>query len=352
MKIKVEELKEIAIEILRGLHATEEEAALVAESLVQADMRGIDTHGVHFLTLLAKRIDARMIQVPTSVAVVKDEGAIAHLDGQDGLGQVAARHAMRLCIQKARTFGVGTALVRNTNHVGILAFYALMAAKENMVGIALCNAAASIAPWGGTRPFFGTNPMSIAIPNGSGDPVVLDMASSVVARGKIRRAERQGESIPLGWALDEAGSPTTDPAAAMKGTLVPIGGPKGYGLALMIDLLSGLLSGSQYGPLVKTFHEPLGPTGVGMCAIAIDVSRFMPLDQFEPILKSYLARIRASEKARGVARIYLPGEIEAEKEKKAAADGVEIGAATVRSLNDLLARVKSPRRLREGTSVA
>jgi len=347
MKIEAEELKEIAIEILRGLKASEDEAALVAESLVQADMRGIDTHGVHFLTLLARRVDAGMIQIPTRVAVVKDEGAIAHLDGQDGLGQVAARRAMELCIQKAKAFGVGTVFVRNTNHVGILAFYGLMAAKQNMVGIAMCNAAASIAPWGGTRPFFGTNPMSIAIPGGSRDPVVLDMASSVVARGKIRRAERQRESIPPGWAFDESGSPTTDAAAAMKGTLMPIGGPKGYGLALMIDLLSGLLSGSLYGPQVKTFHEPLGPTGVGMCAMAIDVSRFMPLEQFSAILQGHLDHIRASEKAPGVARIYLPGEIEAEKAQKAARDGVDVSEATVRGLDELLARVKSPRRLAE-----
>jgi LDH2 family malate/lactate/ureidoglycolate dehydrogenase len=173
------------------------------------------------------------------------------------------------------------------------------------------------------------------------------MASSLVARGKIRRAERMKESIPLGWALDETGAPTTDPAAAMKGTLLPIGGPKGYGLALMIDLISGLLSGSQYGPNVKTFHQPVGPTGVGMGAMAVDIARFMPLDQFQPLLRAHLRAIRESTKAPGTSRIYLPGEIESEQEKRSAANGVEVSAATVSHLNQLLERAKSPLRLRE-----
>ena len=212
------------------------------------------------------------------------------------------------------------------------------------------NAAPAMAPWGGTEPFFGTNPIAIAVPSGEDEPVVLDMASSLVARGKIRRAERMKESIPLGWALDETGTPTTDPIAAMKGSLVPIGGPKGYGLALMIDLLAGLLSGSQYGPQVKTFHQPAGPTGVGMCAIAIDIARFMSVDQFHALLRDYLRAIRESKKAPGVSRIYLPGEIESEKEKKSAAEGIELSAASVSNLNKLLDRVGSPLRLREESS--
>lgn len=345
MRVKSAQLKEAAVEILKGFQATDEEAELVAESLVRADMRGIDTHGVYFLTLLSRRVDAGMIQVPTRVTVLKDDGATALIDGGNGLGQVAAHRAMELSIQKARTFGIGAVLVRNTNHVGILAFYAMHAARQGLVGIAMSNAAPSMAPWGGTEPFFGTNPIAIAVPNGTEEPVVLDMASSVVARGKIRRAERMKEPIPLGWALDEKGAPTTDPAAAMKGTLLPIGGPKGYGLALMIDLISGLLSGSHYGPQVRTFHQPLGPTGVGMCVIAVDIARFMPLDQFQLLLRTHLRAIRESKKAPGTSRIYLPGEIEAEGEKQSAANGVEVSAATTSSLNQLLERVKSPLRL-------
>jgi LDH2 family malate/lactate/ureidoglycolate dehydrogenase len=345
MKIKPEQLKMVAVEILRGFHATDEEARLVAESLIRADMRGIDTHGVHFLTLLANRVDAGMIRIPTRLEVVRDEGATALIDGGDGLGQVAGHRAMEMSIEKARKFGMGSVAVRNTNHIGILAFYALRIADQGMVGMVMCNGAASMPPWGGAEPFFGTNPISIAVPDGSDEPVVLDMSSSLVARGKIRRAERLKESIPLGWALDQNGEPTTDPSAAMKGTLVPIGGPKGYGLALMVDLLAGLLPGSQFGPQVKTFHQPLGPTGVGVFIMAIDVNRFMPIHQFKGLVQSYGDSIKKSRKAKGVSRIYLPGEIEFEKEKKALSEGIELSDSVVSSLNQLLEKVKSPLKL-------
>jgi LDH2 family malate/lactate/ureidoglycolate dehydrogenase len=347
MKIQPERLKEISIEILKGLYAGDEEAKLVADCLVQAEMRGIDTHGVHFLQLLSDRIDARMIRIPTEIKIVREDSTTSILDGGNGLGQVAAHRAMKMSIQKARELGVGVTLIRNTNHIGILAFYTLMAAEEGMVGIVMSNSAPSMSPWGGAEPFFGTNPLSFALPGDNERPVVLDMSSSVVARGKIRRAERMKEAIPQGWALDETGSPTTDPTAAMKGTLLPIGGPKGYGLALMIDVLAGMLSGSSYGPKVKTFHQPLGPTGIGAFTMAIDIERFMPLNQFRQLMESYVESIKQSKKAKGVFRIYLPGEIEFEKEKKSLAEGVRLNDSVVNNLNLLLEKVKSPLRLRK-----
>jgi len=310
-------------------------------------MRGIDTHGVHFLKLLSDRVDARMIRIPTEVRVLREDGATAVLDGGNGLGQVAAHRAMRMNIQKAKELGMGLTLIRNTNHIGILAFYTLMAAEEGMVGIVMSNSAPSMSPWGGADPFLGTNPISIAIPCGLEAPLVLDMSSSVVARGKIRKALRMKQSIPLGWALDEEGSPTTDPSAALKGTLLPIGGPKGYGLALVIDILAGLLSGSQYGPKIKTFHQPLGPTGIGVLTMAIDIERFMPLDQFKQLMDSYIGSIKKSKKAKGVSRIYLPGEIEFEKEKENLAEGIELNESVVSDLNQLLEKVKSPIRMNE-----
>lgn len=347
MKIKPSQLKEISIEILKGLHATREEADLVAECLVHAEMRGIDTHGVHFLQLLSDRIDSNMIRIPTELKIVQGDGTSSILDGGNGLGQVAAHRAMKMSIQKARELGVGVTLIRNTNHIGILAFYTLMAAEEGMVGIVMSNSAPSMSPWGGAQPFFGTNPLSIAVPSGSDSPVILDMSSSVVARGKIRRAERMKEAIPLGWALDETGSPTTEPTAAMKGTLLPIGGPKGYGLALMIDVIAGMLSGSNYGPKVKTFHQPLGPTGIGVLTMAIDIERFMPLSQFKQLTELYVESIKQSKKAKGVSRIYLPGEIESEREKKSLTEGIPLSDSTVNSLNQLLEKVGSPTRVRE-----
>jgi LDH2 family malate/lactate/ureidoglycolate dehydrogenase len=348
MKIKPERLREVSVQILKGLNATQDEAELVADCLVRAEMRGIDTHGVYFLKLLSDRIDAHMIHMPTPLKVIQEDNTTAIVDGGNGLGQVAAHRAMRMSIQKAKNFGVGITLVRNTNHIGILAFYTPMAAEEGMVGILMSNSAPSMSPWGGAEPFLGTNPISIAIPGSSGSPVVLDMSSSVVARGKIRRAQRMKERIPLGWALDDTGSPTTDPVAALKGTLLPIGGPKGYGLALMIDVLAGLLSGSQYGPEVKTFHQPLGPTGIGVFTMAIDIERFMPLHQFKDLMTSYAKSIKKTKKAREVSQIYLPGEIELEKEKQSLKEGVEITAEVAKDLDILLEKTKSPLRLGKG----
>jgi LDH2 family malate/lactate/ureidoglycolate dehydrogenase len=346
MRVMPDQLREITVQIVEGLGASHEESVLVAESLVRADMRGIDTHGVAYLKMLSDRVDAQMINLPTPLRVIKDDAATGLIDGGNGLGQVAAHQAMRMGIDKAERYGIGCCLVRNTNNIGFLAYYTMMAADKGLVGMIMTNGAASISPWGGAQPFFGTNPLSIAVPGGPAEaPVVLDMSSSLVARGKIRRAQRLKESIPLGWAFDEAGAPTTDPAAALKGTLAPMGGPKGYGLALMVDLLAGMLSGSKYGTDVKTFHLPEGPTGVGVFSVAIDIERFMPLEAFKGLIRSYAGSIRGSKKAEGVSRIYLPGEIESEKEKTSDREGIEINAETVKTLNPLLEKIKSSLRL-------
>jgi LDH2 family malate/lactate/ureidoglycolate dehydrogenase len=346
MKVQADRLTEIAIQILRGLQAAGDEAAVVADALVKAELRGIDTHGVHLLTLLPERVEAGMLQIPTKLTVLQESGATALLDGGNGLGPAAAHRAMEISVAKAKAFGIGCSLVRNTNNIGMLTVYTLMAAQAGMVGIVMANAAAAMSPWGGADPFFGTNPLSIAVPGEAGaPPVVLDMSSTVVARGKIRRADRLKEGIPAGWAFDETGTPTTDPAAALKGTLMPIGGPKGYGLALMIDVLAGLLPGSRYGPEIRTFHQLEGPTGVGVFTLAVQIRRFMPPAKFAELFRAYLASIKASRKAKGVARIYLPGEIEYEKERKGLSEGIEVDPGTAGKLNALLEKSGSPLRL-------
>jgi len=207
-----------------------------------------------------------------------------------------------------------------------------------MLGLCMCNAAASMAPTGGAEPFMGTNPLSMALPCGDGPPILLDMSTSVVARGKIRRALAMGQEIPAGWALGEGGRGTRDPQAAMNGSLLPIAGPKGYALALFIDLIAGLLSGSKYGREVLTFHKPLGPTGVGVMTMALDIGRFMALDQFTRLVSDYADCLRGSRKADGVERIYLPGEIEFEREEISRCEGVELDRPVLQSLNRLLGK--------------
>jgi LDH2 family malate/lactate/ureidoglycolate dehydrogenase len=336
LKIAADHLMGVMTQLLQALGAEDKEARLVAEILVQADMRGIHTHGCAFLPLIAERCAHGLLNIPTKTKRITDEDAITHIDGNNGLGQVAAVEAMQISIDKAKSHGVALTLIRNTNHIGFLGYYTIMAASEGMIGVCATNAAAAIAPWGGVEPFFGTNPFSIAAPVASGSPIVLDMSVSKVARGKIRRAQRLNENISSGWALDETGASTTDPAAALKGTLLPIAGPKGYGLALFIDLVCGLLSGSKYGRDLLTFHKPIGPTGVGAMFMAVDIGRFMPLERFETLVNEHAAAIRNSRKAVGVKRIFLPGEIEAEAAQANKLTGIEVDSQIAEKINQLL----------------
>lgn len=353
MRVSTNHLRAVCGAALGAMGVEAGEAATVADNLLMAERRGIATHGVNFLVPLADRIARGLVAVPTKITIVSDADAVAHLDGGNGLGQTAATHGMRAAIDKARRYGVGLVLIRNTNHIGLLAFYTSMAAAEGLIGFCACNGAASMAPWGGAEAFFGTNPFSVAAPGGDGEaPIVLDMSTSVVARGKIRRAERLKEKIPLGWAIDATGSPTDDPKAAMKGTLLPIGGPKGYGMALFIDLVSGLLSGSKYSRTVRTFHQPEGPTGVGVTLAAIDIARFMPLERFRGLVAEYAGAIRGSKRSRDASRIYLPGEIETEREIASATEGIEIDEPVAKSLDALLEKAGLSVRLKDGEIAA
>lgn len=336
MKVSADNLQEVIQALLSTVDVAGEDADTIVSILSEADMKGIATHGICFLPMLLQRIKEGLVENPTRIEVLNDEGAILHLDGGNGVGQLGATRAMSGAIEKAEQLGIGITLLRNTNHIGLLAHYTLMAATKGMVGICFSNSASAIAPWGGTEAFFGTNPLSIAAPGGKGFPIVLDMSTSLVARGKIRRAARLGESIPDSWAIDEDGMPTTDPERALNGTLTPIGGAKGYGLALFIDLISGLISGSKYSRDVKTFHKPLGPTGVGCTMIAIDISRFMSAETFVPLIEQYIADIKNAKKAAGVDTIYMPGEIELSREKKSLTEGVAVDNGVAAAINKLL----------------
>jgi LDH2 family malate/lactate/ureidoglycolate dehydrogenase len=348
VKVTADHLMNVALELLRTAGVGSQEAQLVAENLVAAELRGVPTHGINLLPAILERIAAGQMEVPTELKVIADEQAITHMDGGNGFGQTAATAGMRGCIEKARRFGIGFSLIRNTNNVGLLALYSLMAARQGLIGICACNGAASMAPWGGADSFFGTNPFSIAAPGGTGSPIVLDMSTTVVARGKIRRAARLKERIPLGWALDTSGVPTDDPEAAIRGTLVPVGEHKGYGMAFFIDLICGLLSGSRYARAVRTFHQPEGPTGVGVMTMAIDINRFMPLDHFSKLIDEHIRMIRGSTKAEGNSRIYLPGEIEAEREDLNNTRGVAVDPPVVKAIDGLLEKRGLAVRLADG----
>jgi len=343
--IKEVQLKKIAIEIIKGYGESETDASLVADCLVKADLRGISTHGTYLLIPIFDRLQAGMINIPTTIEVIKEKGSVTIIDGGNGLGQLAARRAMEISLQKAKDFGIAITSVKNTNNVSFLGYYTELASQRRMIGIAASNAAPSIAPWGSSESFTGTNPFSVSIPAKDRRPMILDMSSSVVARGKIRQAYRNKQPIPLGWALDSEGNPTTDPAEALKGTLQPIAGPKGSGLAIIIDILAGMLSGSQYGPEVKTFHKLEGATGVGVFCIAIDIEYFLDSEEFTSKVDCYIDSIKNLKKVKDVSEVYLPGEIEFLKEEKAKREGIDLSENTREKLNDILIKIGSKMRL-------
>jgi len=338
MKVPVEKLKNVTIEILLLLGETPENAQKAAEILVRADMRGISTHGTYLLNVISMRAENGELRIPTGAKVVSNKESTAIIDGADGIGMVAAHLALEVAIEKAKEYGVGMALVRNTNNIGSLGCYTEYAAEKGFIAMMSCNAASAMAPWGAAEKFLGTNPIAVSIPS-KGFNFTADMATSVVARGKIRAAARKGINIPGDWALDAEGRPTTDPQKALEGTLMPIGGPKGSSLAMVVDIIAGLLAGSGYGNQLKSFHVLEGPTRVGASCLVVDIAHFMNPADFRELMGNYLETVKNLKKAQGVEEILIPGEIRRRNEEKSRRDGIDLDEKAVLLLNELVKRL-------------
>ena len=336
MKVSYEKIFDAVYTILTKSGAQEEEARLVAESLATANLRGIHSHGVKYLKMILERIKAGMMNVPTKATILNESRAISLVDGNNGFGQVAASKAMNLSIERAGEYGVGVTFVRNTNNIGFLSYYSMMAAEKDCIGLCACNAAASISLWGGMEPVLGSNPISIAFPTDSGSPLVMDLSVSNVARGKIREADRLQKDIPPTWAFGPDGEPTTDPAEALKGVLMPIGGPKGVALAIAVDILAGVISGSKYSRDVKTFHKLLGDTGVGAFFLAINPKDIIDPALLKKLLGEYIVNIKDIEKAQNVSEISLPGEIENQNQIRGRSEGIELDPSVIEMVNGML----------------
>ncbi|MBQ3098708.1 MAG: Ldh family oxidoreductase [Kiritimatiellae bacterium] len=345
MLVSMEQLRTCTAAILRGCGETPEQAACAAELMTQCDARGISTHGSHMLNLIYARREKGQLSFPTFIETIRNEGASAVLDGHDGLGQIGALKAVDLAIEKAKTYGIGAVMLRNTNNVGALGSYVERAAKEKQVCLFFCNASPAMAPWGGMEQFFGTQPFAIGIYLGENSYFVADMATSQVARGKIRKAARDGTPIPDNWALDREGNPTTDPAEAIRGVLLPIGGAKGSAIAMAIDMVAGLLSGAKYAPDVRAIHYPEGEAGIGCTVISMDIAHFMDPEEYEIKMADYVKRIKTMKKAGGFDEILLPGEAKQRRELLSLRNGVEIPDEEVDGINRALQLLGSPLRL-------
>lgn len=311
-------------------------ARILAESLVQADLRGVDSHGAVRTGIYVQRLEAGMIDPLAEPAPVMDHGASALVDGRNNFGAVAGMRALEIAMEKARTHGASFVGVRHSNHFGTCAYYVLKAIRDNFALIVLSNASQTMPPTGGVRPFIGTNPLAMGVPSGRELPFVFDMATSVVARGKIIVAAQKGESIPLGWAIDKEGRPTTDAEKALDGSVLPIGGAKGYGISMMIDILSGVLTGAGFGKYVNNMYENWEePQNVGHTFICVDIGRFMPIEQFKERMDRYIRDIKAEPRAEGVDEIWIPGEIEFRLTRERSAHGIPLSAKLVAELRVL-----------------
>jgi len=337
------DLKSWASRIFERAGLPPAEAADAADVLVSANLRGVDSHGVLQLAGKARRVLSGAMNARPSPRIERDGPAALLVDGDNGVGMVVGAWAMRRAIERARENGVAFAAVRRSNHFGMGAYYGQMAAAENMIGLCGTNTSAIMAPWGSVTPYLGTNPLVVAVPGGIEGGLVLDMATSQVAWGKVEVAARAGQKIPLTWATDRDGRPTDDPNEGMRGMMLPLGGYKGYGLSLMIDVLSGVLSGAGFGTHIADFYlQADQPEDVGHFFVALDVSRFMPLPLFLARVEQMVSEIRACQPAEGVARIYVPGEIEAETAARRRREGIPLPADMVRDLRALAEELGEP----------
>lgn len=288
------------------------------------------------------RLERGLINARPCIRVIRKWGATCLLDAGNALGHVAAVVGMKTAISVALRYGVGLVGVRNSNHFGMAAYYTMLAAERGLIGLALSNTAPAMAPLGGAVPMLGTNPISVAVPAGNEGMVVLDMSTSSVARGRVRMAAMAGQRIPLDWGLDREGRPTDDPWAVLEGTLLPAAGAKGYALALVVDVLSGVLTGSAYGPAVRESTDFSGPTRVGHLLGALKVDAFADARDFVGAMECYARLLKACPRAAGVDRVFLPGEMEAERAAVNEQVGVPLSAEVWEDLAALGSRLGVP----------
>ncbi|PZS22926.1 MAG: lactate dehydrogenase [Pseudonocardiales bacterium] len=301
----------IASRIFEAVGVSAPSARTVAEALLDADRRGIASHGLLLVPMYTARLRAGSVSTHDAAEVIRDSHAVAVLDANHALGQLTADQAMTMAISKAAEFGVGIVTVRHAFHFGGAYRYVEAATRAGCIGIAAANTRPLMPAPGGATRVVGNNPMAIGVPRPSGSPLVLDMAMSEAALGKIRLAAQQERPIPSSWATDPAGRPTTNAEAAIAGMLLPIAGPKGYGLALMLDLLTGALSGGSSGAAVAGLYADTAiPNDCAHTFIAIDPGLFSDATEFGGRVEAVIAQVEASDLAPGTDRIYLPGQRE------------------------------------------
>jgi L-2-hydroxycarboxylate dehydrogenase (NAD+) len=304
------DLEAFVVRTLSAVGLLASDAEHVAQLMILADLRGTDGHGIFRLPQYVRRIKAGGMNLRPNIRVIEETDATALVDGDNGMGHLVMRFAAQVAIQKAQRAGIGWVGVRQSNHAGPAALYAMMPLDRDMIGIYLAVGSANhLPPWGGIDLLLSTNPIAFAIPALEEPSIILDMATTVAAYGKVKTKAQRGEQMPEGWMIDYFGRPLTDPKRAEEGFLLPIGGYKGYGLALVFGLLAGTLNGAAFGRDVIDFNkDDKTPTNTGQVIVALDISRFSPVEAFKRRVDEVIREMRNSRRMPGVDRIRLPGE--------------------------------------------
>ncbi|MGE5508872.1 MAG: Ldh family oxidoreductase [Chitinophagales bacterium] len=322
-------LREFCADVLIAEGVPEDDARIVADSLVEANLRGVDSHGVIRLSMYVERMQKGGNRRTTDLTEVQGTSGLTVLDAHNGLGQVASHKAMQLAIARARETGLAAVGVRNSSHFGMAAYYSMLALEHDMIGLALSNTNVNMTTSTSAKPGVANNPWSATIPAGQELPVVIDMASSIVAAGKLMNAIAKGEKVPLGWGVDADGRLTDDPAKIFYGgSLLPFGGYKGYAIALLIDVLCGVLTGSGFGHEVSSpTKDRAKPTRAGHFFLALDLKAVGDPADFKARMDRMIADLHALTPAEGVDRVRVPGELEFEAHRERTANGIPLPQA-------------------------
>ncbi|WP_327693198.1 Ldh family oxidoreductase [Streptomyces sp. NBC_00459] len=304
------------------------DARLLADTLVTAELWGHPSHGMLRLPWYLDRLASGATTAVAAPQTVSDNGAVLVVDGHDGLGQVLTDRAVTWGVERARLHGISAVAVRNSGHFGTAAYFTRKAAEEGCVALLATNASPAMAPWGGTEKRVGTNPWSIAAPGGRHGTVVMDIANTAVARGKIYHAKERGEPIPKGWAADADGVPTTDPRRAVEGLILPMAGHKGYAISFMFDVLAGVLTGSAFGSAVVGPYQPTGRSGVGHLLICVDIASMADPDEFGARMEALVEETKSTPVAPGTAEVFVPGEPEVRTAERLRREGITVADDT------------------------
>ncbi|MCL5027109.1 MAG: Ldh family oxidoreductase [Chloroflexi bacterium] len=330
--ISADALRRLCARMLEKAGVPPADAMVVTDSLVDADLRGTHSHGVIQLPGYLQRLAAGGTNPAPALKVVCETPAMAIVDGDGGMGQVVSHFAMQVAIRKGKETGVGVAAVRNSEHFGACAYWSLMAVAQDMIGICSTNGVSCMPPYGGITGTIGNNPIAIAAPAGREYPLVIDVATSVVAQGKMRVAAAKGEKIPLDWAITLDGDPTDDPVEGLKGLVLPFGGYKGFGLALAFEVLTAILPGALFAKQIPLDPGPNEPARIGHFFQAIDIAPVMGVPEFKQRVDELVRQVKESRLAKGFSRIYALGEIEEAAKAQRLKTGIPLASAAVEDL--------------------